>query len=351
MHPFSNSHSASTTFPQASSDYRDAFQGQFHQRWNHLNDHHVRALAWLLDSPDLLNTQAPQWQGKIAHIGGADDGNLKVRQSLATWLEALDSNLEKLQVLHAFMNTLSSTRLGLYAEKLMAFYFQQQEILVAHGLQIRTEKGSTIGEFDFLLRQPFGLVHWEFATKFYLLETVDGNLVADDFIGPNLTDSLGQKIQKILSRQLMLSDNPVAKAYLTEPVVSTLALIKGWLFYQHDGFIVPTALGVSAGHCRGYWCALSQLEIDDNFRYLILPKQRWLAPAKATLADTLSAAEAREVLMLHFNQDSGPVLLATLRVCGDEGLESRRGFVVPDDWATRAATTRRLATVKVAVKP
>ncbi|MGZ9713147.1 DUF1853 family protein [Glaciimonas sp. GNP009] len=350
MRPFSNSRSTSTSFPQASSDHWDGFQGRFHQRWNHLNDHHVRALAWLLDSPDLLNTQASQWQGKIAHIGRADDGNLKVNQRWATWLEALDSKPEKLQVLHAFMDTLSSTRLGLYAEKLMAFYFQQQEILVAHGLQVRTEKGSTVGEFDFLLRQPSGLVHWEFATKFYLLETVDGNLVADDFIGPNLTDSLGQKIQKILSRQLMLSQNPVATAYLTEPVVSALALIKGWLFYQHDGFIVPTGLGVSAGHCRGYWCAWSQLVIDDNFRYLILPKQRWLAPAKASLTDTLTAAELSNALLLHFNQDSGPVLLATLRVCDNEGLESRRGFIVPDDWATRAATTRRLATVKVALK-
>src|SRR5437868_1432945 len=103
-----------------------AFQAQFHQRWNHLNDPHVRALAWLLDAPDLLDVDAPQWQGKIAHIAAADDG---AYQNTATWLQALDSEPEQRLALHAFMGGLSSTRLGLYAEKLMAFYFQQQQIL------------------------------------------------------------------------------------------------------------------------------------------------------------------------------------------------------------------------------
>lgn len=328
----------------------DSYQVLFHQRWKHLNDPHVRALAWLLDSPDLLDLHAPQWQGKIAHIAGADDGNLTAHHTLANWLRLLDSTPEKLQGLYAFMATLLSSRLGLYAEKLMAFYFEHQGILVAHGMQVRTEKGATIGEFDFLLRQPLGLVHWEFATKFYLLETMDGELVADDFIGPNLTDSLGQKIQKILVRQLMLSHHLAAKAVLNEPVVSALALIKGWLFYQYEGFVVPSALGVSSTHCRGYWCAISQLNIDPQCRYLLLPKQHWLAPAKSLVADTLSGAEAQQVLLQHFSQESAPVLLATMRPNGTEAFEIRRGFIVPDDWASRAAVSRRLVTLKIPIQ-
>jgi hypothetical protein len=31
------------------------FQQQFHARWHCLRDPHVRALAWLLDAPDLLD--------------------------------------------------------------------------------------------------------------------------------------------------------------------------------------------------------------------------------------------------------------------------------------------------------
>ncbi|MEO8598457.1 MAG: DUF1853 domain-containing protein, partial [bacterium] len=33
-------------------------QAGFHQRWGHLHDPHVRALAWLLSAPDMLDVQA-----------------------------------------------------------------------------------------------------------------------------------------------------------------------------------------------------------------------------------------------------------------------------------------------------
>ncbi|HEX7634981.1 MAG TPA: DUF1853 domain-containing protein, partial [Noviherbaspirillum sp.] len=53
---------------RAPTDPLPSHQAQFHRRWNHLNDPHVRTLAWLLDAPDLLDPQAPQWQGRIASI-------------------------------------------------------------------------------------------------------------------------------------------------------------------------------------------------------------------------------------------------------------------------------------------
>ncbi|MGS0740582.1 DUF1853 family protein [Glaciimonas sp. GG7] len=327
------SHNPSALFSQVSSNQFDVFQTQFHQRWNHLNDPHVRALAWLLDAPGLLDVHAPQWQGKIAHILDP--------QSIAIWLQILDSQPEKRLALHAFIGTLSSTRLGLYAEKLMAFYFQQHQMLVAHGLQVRTDKGETIGEFDFLLRQPGGLAHWEFATKFYLLKRHGPDLVADDFVGPNLSDSLGQKLDKTFHHQLLLSQHSAAQNYLSKPVVSAQALIKGWLFYQDQEFSVPCSLGVSDRHCRGYWCALSSLVTDKTAHYLILPRLRWLAPAKALPEDTLNAAELRQTLAAHFNHDRSPVMLATLRSVDGEVLEAKRGIVVPDDWAMRAAMTGR----------
>ena len=345
MHPPPNNLLSSSALlsPSQTGD----FQTQFHRRWNHLNDPHVRALAWLLDAPDLLDMHAVQWGGKIAHIASADDEDSCVQQNTALWLQTLDSAPEKRLALHAFLSTLSSTRLGLYAEKLMAFYFQQQHILKAHGLQVRTDKGNTIGEFDFLLEQPAGLAHLEFATKFYLLETRNVAPLADDFIGPNLSDSLGQKMNKILHRQLILGQHPVAQSYLTGPLVSAQALVKGWLFYPDQDFVVPGALGISATHCRGYWTALSLLTIDNATRYVILPRLRWLAPAKVLRKDTLNATEVRLALDAHFSHDRAPVLLVTLRACGDEELEITRGFVVPDDWAIRAEEKRRLATIKV----
>jgi hypothetical protein len=45
-------------------------------------------------------------------------------------------------------------------------------------------------------------------------------------------------------------------------------------------------------------------------------------------------------LSQHFAGDAAPVLLATLRAEDGYGLEIDRGFVVPDDWAERAAAQR-----------
>lgn len=308
-------------------------QEQFHLRWNHLLDPHVRALAWLLDAPDLLDPHAAQWQGQIATYADSD---------LASWLAELDQAPHKLQELHVYIGSLPSTRLGLYAEKLLAFYFEQRQLLVAHSVQVRASKNDTIGEFDFLLRLHGGLVHWEFATKFYLLESSAGSLQADDFLGPNLADSLGAKMQKILQRQLVLSQHPAAQMHLSEPVVSAQALVKGWLFYL-DHLHPSSVLGVSANACRGYWRASSALALDESALYQLLPRLRWLAPAKVALADALSAEQARSALSQHFAGDAAPVLLATLRTDGGDALETERGFVVSDDWAGRAIAQRHVS--------
>ncbi|WP_211474025.1 DUF1853 family protein [Collimonas humicola] len=305
-------------------------QEQFHRRWNHLRDPHVRALAWLLDAPDLLDPHAAQWQGRIATYVDAD---------LATWLNELDQQPQKLQDLHGYIGSLPSTRLGLYAEKLLAFYFERRQLLVAHSVQVRASKNDTVGEFDFLLRLNGGLVHWEFASKLYLLETSGASLQADDFIGRDMADSLGSKMQKLLQHQLALSRHPAAQAHLSEAVVSAQVLMKGWLFYQDQRHPADVP-GVSPNACRGYWCAWPDLQLDETAGYYLLPRQRWLAPAKVASEDVRSAAQMQLALSGYFSGDASPVLLVTLRPEGEFGLETDRGFVVPSDWAARAAVRR-----------
>jgi hypothetical protein len=141
-------------------DAADSFQAGFNRRWGHLRRARVRALAWLLDAPDLLDAADPHWQGKITTLA-------TVTPEVGQWLAALDHDPAPLD---AALGARGFTRLGLYAEKLMAFYFQQQGRLVAHGLQVRASRNDTVGEFDFLLDAgPEGVEHIEFATKFYLL--------------------------------------------------------------------------------------------------------------------------------------------------------------------------------------
>ena len=152
-----------------------------------LRDRHVRALAWLLEAPDLL--AGTRWNGRIATLG-------ELTEMDVTWLQALDMTPRALYLL---LDAQSSNRLGRYAEKLLTFFLQQNGRLIAHNVQVRNGPNETIGEFDFLLRdeQHGGALHWEFATKFYLLESCHAQVQADAFVGPNLLDSLGAKMDKI----------------------------------------------------------------------------------------------------------------------------------------------------------
>jgi hypothetical protein len=307
-------------------DATDSFQAGFDRRWGHLRRARVRALAWLLDAPDLLDAADPLWQGKIATLGAVTPG-------VADWLAALDRDPAPLD---AALGTRTFTRLGLYAEKLLAFYFQQQGRLVAHGLQVRASRNDTVGEFDFLLDAgPEGVEHIEFATKFYLLQG-EGAARFDTLIGPNLADSLGAKMRKIVERQLELGTHPAAQALLPRPVVQARALVKGWLFYPAG--IYPSIGGLGARHCRGFWCAQNEIDALEADAWLVLPRMQWLAPFKAhSAASMMSRAQLAAELSALFETTSSPVLVAALRQDPGGVIETERGFIVPNDWRERAA--------------
>lgn len=307
-------------------------QQAFHQRWSCLRDPHVRALAWLLDAPDLLEPAAPRWQGKIASFGPG------AAEDCRDWLQAQDADP---QPLHDYLRVHRFTRLGRYAENLLAWYFRHQQRLHAHGLQVRAGKEETIGEFDFLLREGDTLLHWELATKFYLLGSDDPALAgvqqADYFVGPNLSDTLGRKIRKILDRQLLLGSHPAAQALLPMPLAGAQALMKGWLFYRRGELPPLDALGISAQHCRGWWCTLGELASHLQGPGAVLPRIAWLAPARLPLAEAMTPEAVQASLQQTFAQDPMPLMVASLRREGDAWLETERGFVVPEQWPVEAA--------------
>lgn len=319
-------------------DTPGSFQARFERRWAHLTRPHVRALAWLLDAPDLLDPGSPHWQGRIATLG-------PVTQATADWLAALERDPAPLD---AALGARFYSRLGLYAEKLMAFYFAQHGLLVAHGLQIRAARNDTVGEFDFLLREQGRLLHWEFATKFYLLDCADGRHADDGrfncLIGPNLADTLGAKMRKILDKQLALASHPAAQPSLPQAVDSAQALVKGWLFYpaDHAGTAPARSMaGIAALHCHGFWSVLAQLAPCAGERFIVMPRMHWLAPLKAPLdTPALAVAELVSLLRDQFANAPAPVMVAA--VCEQDGwwVERRRGFIVPDDWRAQAVARR-----------
>ena len=297
------------------------YQALFEQRWGQLAQPHVRALAWLLDAPDLLDAADPHWQNKIASIGALPG-------SVRAWLAALDADPAPLL---ASLGERSSTRLGLYAEKLMAFYYAEQGLLVAHGLQVRASRNDTIGEFDFLLDAGGGMLeHIEFATKFYLLRDQEA-AGFDTFVGPNLADSLGAKMRKIFERQLALASHPAAQPLLPRPVARARALVKGWLFYPHGAHAAMG--GIAPLHCRGFWCAVDEIGGLEQERFVVVPRMQWLAPYKGVLEPVLD----RAALQAQLADIPTPVLVAAVQEQGGVATEVARGFIVPDDWRGRAA--------------
>ena len=307
-----------------------SYQAGFERRWGHLRRPHVRALAWLLDAPDLLDAADPHWEGRIATLG-------RLPPAIDEWLGRIDHDPSRLDL---ELGSRVYTRLGLYAEKLMAFYYREHGMLVAHGLQVRAARNDTVGEFDFLLDAgPHGVEHIEFATKFYLLEGAAASRF-DTFVGPNLADSLGAKMRKIFDKQLALGAHPAAQEVLPRPVVKALALVKGWLFYPLDRS--GGMDGIAQQHCRGFWCALEEVGALAGERYVVLPKLQWLAPYRGRDA-SVSREELKAMLAAQFETVPMPVLVAVVREEAGVLIETGRGFIVPDNWRARAAFRQQLA--------
>ncbi|TFW18022.1 DUF1853 family protein [Duganella callida] len=297
------------------------YQVEFEHRWGHLTRPHVRALAWLLDAPDLLDPDAPQWQGHIASLG-------PLTAQTADWLAALERDPSALE---AALGARHYSRLGLYAEKLMAFYFAERGQLYAHGLQVRADRTDTVGEFDFLLREGDELVHIEFATKFYLLDHASADF--NGLVGPNLADTLGAKMRKIFDKQLTLSQHPAAQPLLPQPVGRAQALVKGWLFYPGvDG--APAMQGISRRHCHGFWMSYEQARQLPEQPYAVMPRMQWLAPLKTR--ESLD----KQTLLAALRDQPAPVMVAALKPEGDWLVEQHRGFIVPDAWRAQAAQRR-----------
>ena len=270
------------------------------------------------------------------------------------WLAALDEDPS--QLVEHIKNTPRHNRLGLYYEALLSFWFENNAPweLLAHELPVYDGK-RTLGAFDFLLGTEQGVVHVEVAIKYYL--GVDGGLVggvdagldtgADwfDWIGPRQKDSLGRKLNKMLDKQLLLSEHPcgqeaLAKAGIPKPVDKKL-WFKGIYFRPHDSD--PQCKPDQATTAAGIWIPISKLHdfqaTTPQALWLPRIKPDWLAqlffttPPEHTVSGAQLTARAQAQWPA---SDPQPLMWSRLEKEGDFWLESLRVFVVPDDWLERA---------------
>jgi hypothetical protein len=150
-------------------------------------------------------------------------------------------------------------------------------------------------------------------------------------------------MRKVFERQLALGAHPAAQEILPRPVVAARALVKGWLFYPVATYLdiiedmSGDMSGIAARHCRGFWCALGELDLLDWDRFLVLPRLQWLPPFRAASATwMLDRAQLRAELADHFETSNAPVLVSLVREDRGSIVEVDRGFIVPDDWRERA---------------
>ena len=143
-------------------------------------------------------------------------------------------------------------------------------------------------------------------------------------------------MRKIFDQQLSLAEHPAAQSVLPQPVDAAQALVKGWLFYHRGDALAGTSIGVDGGHCRGFWCEMSQADQLSIRHGAILSRLAWLAPARLAEDVLLDGATLLDRLAQHFSVERTPVLVAIMERAGDTAIEIERGFIVPNDWADRA---------------
>ncbi|MBN1005468.1 DUF1853 family protein [Amphritea pacifica] len=283
----------------------------------------IRDLHWLIYSPSLMtppDNESSDWLFNIPEID--------------SHLARLDQNP---QPLIDELRQQAQFRLGYYFEDLVRFYIKTfiQPIELKYNIQVSREK-ATVGEYDFLMALQNSInVHIEAAVKFYLCTTTDVNHChLRDFIGPNRSDRLDRKWQRLTEHQLQLSKTDAGK---TQAMALGLLpdrhslLLRGYLFYpfaQWQAYNPPAP--VNPDHLKGWWIRASETDaLGEHYQYIVLMKPRWLALDRCCFQETLSRAELAEITERSITT---PMLIARLVFKEGRWHEADRGFIVPDNW-------------------
>jgi hypothetical protein len=290
----------------------------------------VRALAWLIGSPGVLDARDVQFGGQVV----SDAWCAEAFVAATPWLLALDRAPEPLL---EFLAARTSRRVGRLAESLVSFWLRWRPggELLAENLAVRGAHG-TLGEFDFVFHETgqAQATHWETAVKFYLYRPEIGGLAG--YAGPSGKDVLAAKTARIFDRQLTLGASAEGAAALHRLGVNDLgtqAWVKGWLFYPAGTDPAP-APGTNPNHSRGWWLRHGPqwaAALDAERRYAVLQRLDWLTwPWIAAAADTLQALAAQVDLRMAAEGES--LLVVELVENAGHWVEQSRGFIVPADW-------------------
>lgn len=305
----------------------------------------VRDLAWALFNPPLFE--------QIEEI--SDEWLTPVWQDSAVlaWLQTLDKNPHELL---EHLKTQRATRLGIYFEQLLSFYFDHYPrfSLVAKNLQANSPQ-RTIGEYDFIVwdKELLKYYHIEVAIKFYIgLQDLDREIPKNSpihnwhlWVGPNKKDTLGIKMNHLLHHQLCLSDtkagtDALASIGLVADQLHPKLLLTGRLYYPEietpslDRVTPPRYNTPQPLPQQALWVSPDRLNtiLDDQYHYIILPRQLWMSDitptdAKAFALETMPSTLLIEYVQLTMARDDTPLHIAAINTL--DNTEKHRFFVIP----------------------
>lgn len=227
-------------------------------------------------------------------------------------------------------------KLGRYFEAMIGAWIDREPDIecLAANLPVR-DGGRTLGEFDLIVDYLGVTEHWEVAVKFYLAMGDTKNIA--HWFGPNPSDTLRDKYQRLMTHQLQLLRYRQARQLLASRgwrVTQTRCLMKGRLFYPYkdqDGTNLTLAPEINPDHERGWWIEeheSSALLSTNAIRFVVLPKQHWLATLDGT--QSLVAFGLETLLETVAQHSAGTLHIA--RIDQDTGIEIDRGFIVKQQW-------------------
>jgi|AntRauTorcE11897_2_1112592.scaffolds.fasta_scaffold02511_3 hypothetical protein len=245
----------------------------------------------------------------------------------------------------AVLTETPSRRLGHYFERLYECLLENLlgwEVLLKN--QPIRSNGITLGELDFIVRNPFDQVveHHEIAVKFYLGYPGAGP-VTPLWYGPNSSDRLDLKSKRLLTHQSRMTDKPETRALLHSLDIPAPArariFMPGYLFYP-AGQPMPLPEDVPTDHLRGEWLYADDVDAfrDASTRpeaalesWVPLRKPHWLGP---WCQDNKPESRETEETLAMVRTAETPRLFAVLKQSLEDNLwrESSRLFVVPGHW-------------------
>lgn len=306
----------------------------------------LRDLAWALLQTPLFT-----------HIPDFDDTWLKrdfIADDVIKWCYQIE---QRPNMLFEHMADQRSSRLGLYFEHLLAFYFtyypnqnNPRFQVLAKNYQVQKLR-RTLGEFDFIIydKDLGKTIHLETSLKFYLghkalVDDIPNNLPYYNWhhwVGPNKQDTLAKKMIHLKKKQLPLSQSPLGLSALKQlkglslPLERRL-LFSGRFYFPRDLKIeIPSYSQTSTKH---WWTKLNRLierpeQLSSGHFYCILPRSYWLSEfSTITECDNLITLTADELLaaVISESKNTQPVFhVIELAEIKTQLIEHNRFFIIP----------------------